>query len=151
MLHTCKPRWTVALPQSLMARSLDGLSRDVEQAFDQLVGGASNFVRAFAAPANLWEEDGQWRVEVELPGIKQEQIELTLEKNELKIVAERTAPEDRKYHHQERGYGKVERQIHLPETADPESIEAELRDGVLNLTFKKKPEAQPRKISVKVS
>jgi hypothetical protein len=50
----------------------------------------------------------------------------------------------------ERTYGKVERQISLPETADPESIEAELRDGVLHLNFKKKPEAQPRKISVKI-
>jgi len=146
MLHTCKPRWSVAFP-----RSFDGLSRDVEQAFDQLVGNASQFVRSFAAPANLWEEDGQWRVEVELPGIKQEQVELTLEKNQLTIVAERPAPEGRKFHHQERAYGKVERQIALPETADPESIEAELRDGVLNLTFKKKPEAQPRKIAVKVS
>lgn len=144
MLRTCKPRWTVAFPQSI-----DGLTRDVEQAFDQLVSGANQFVRAFAAPANLWEEEGQWRVEVELPGIQQEHVELTLEKNQLKIVAERPAPADRKYHHQERTYGKVERLISLPETADPESIEAELRDGVLNLTFKKKPEAQPRKIAVK--
>jgi HSP20 family protein len=146
MMRTCKPRWTVAFPQSL-----DAMSRDVEKAFDQLVSGASQFVRAFPAPANLWEEEGQWRVEVELPGIKQEQIELTLEKNQLAITAERPAPEpERKYHHQERSYGKVERLISLPETADPESIEAELRDGVLHLTFKKKPEAQPRKISVKV-
>jgi HSP20 family protein len=146
MLRSCKPRWTVAFPNSL-----DGLSRDVEKAFDELVGSASNYVRSFAAPANLWEEEGAWQVEVELPGIKQEQIELTLEKNQLKITAERPAPQDRKFHHQERTYGKVERQISLPETADPESIEAELRDGVLHLTFKKKPEAQPRKIVVKVS
>ena len=145
MLRSAKPRWTVAFP-----RSLDAMSRDVEQAFDQLVNGANDFVRSFAAPANLWEENGQWCVEVELPGVKQEQIDLTLEKNELKIAAERPAPEaERKYYHQERGYGRVERKITLPETADPESIEAELRDGILHLTFKKKPEAQPRKISVK--
>jgi HSP20 family protein len=145
MLHTCKPRWTVAFP-----RSLDAMSRDMEQALDQLVNGAGNLVRAFAAPANLWEEEGQWRVEIELPGIAQEQIELTLEKNQLKLTAERPAPEtERKYFHQERGYGKVERLITLPETADPESIDAELKDGVLNLTFKKKPEATPRKITVK--
>jgi HSP20 family protein len=145
MLRSCQPRWSVAFP-----RSLDAMSRDVEQAFDQLVSGANQFVRSFAAPANLWEEEGQWRVEVELPGIKQEQIELTLEKNQLKVIAERPAPEtERKYFHQERGYGKVERLITLPETADPESIEAELHDGVLHLTLKKKPEATPRKIVVK--
>lgn len=145
MMHSCKPRWTVAFPQSL-----DAMSRDVEKAFDQLVSGAGQLVRAFPAPANLWEEEGQWRAEVELPGIKQEQVELTLEKNQLKITAERPAPEaERKYHHQERSYGKVERLIALPETADPDSIEAELKDGVLNLSFKKKPEAQARKINVK--
>lgn len=145
MMHSCKPRWSVAFPASL-----DSVSRDVEKAFDQLVSGASQFVRAFPAPANLWEEEGQWRVEVELPGIKQEHVELTLEKNQLKISAERPVPEvERKYHHQERSYGKVERLIALPETADPESIDAELREGVLHLTFKKKPEAQPRKINVK--
>ena len=144
MLHSCKPRWTLAFP-----RTLDSVSRDVEQAFEQLVSG-NGLARAFSAPTNLWEEEGQWRVEVELPGIKQEQIELTLEKNQLKIAAERLAPEnDRKYAHQERGYGRVERLITLPETVDAESIEAELHDGILNLTFKKKPEAQPRKISVK--
>lgn len=147
MMHSCKPRWTVAFPQSL-----DAMSRDVEKAFDQLVSGASQFVRAFAAPANLWEEEGQWRVEVELAGVKQEHVEITLEKNQLKITAERPAPEgERKYHHQERSYGKVERLITLPETADPESIEAELKDGVLHLTLKKKPEAQPRKINVKLA
>src|SRR5689334_7096802 len=114
MSHSCKPRWTVAFP-----RALDAMSRDVEQAFDQLVSGANQFVRSFAAPANLWEEAGEWRVEVELPGIKQEHVELTLEKNLLKIAAERPQPEgDRKYHHQERTYGKVERLITLPETAD---------------------------------
>jgi len=144
MLHTSKPRWTVAFP-----RSLDAVSRDVEQAFEQLVSG-SGLARAFSAPTNLWEEEGQWRLEVELPGIKQEQIDLTLEKNQLKIAAERTAPEtERKYWHQERSYGRVERLVTLPETVDHDSIEAELRDGVLNLTFKKRPEAQPRKIAVK--
>lgn len=145
MMHSCKPRWTAAFPQSL-----DAVSRDVEKAFDQFFNGATQFVRSFAAPANLWEEDGKWRAEVELPGIKQEHIDLTLEKNRLKITADRPAPEgNRKYHHQERSYGKIERVIMLPETADPDSIDAELRDGVLHLTFKKKPEAQPRKISVK--
>lgn len=145
MLQSCKPRWTVALPASF-----DALTRDVEQAFDQLANGTNGYGRAFAAPANLWEEEAQWRVEIELPGIPQDLIELTLEKNQLKIAAERTLPEgERKFYHQERGYGRVERQILLPETADPESIDAELREGVLHLTFKKKPEAQPRKISVK--
>jgi HSP20 family protein len=143
MSQACKPRWTLAFP-----RSLDSVSRDVEHAFEQLVNGQG--FRGFSAPTNLWEDSDAWRVEIELPGFKQEQIDLTLEKNQLRVAAERSAPEaERKYWHQERGYGRVERVITLPETVDTDSIDAELRDGILQLTFKKKAEAQPRKISVK--
>ena len=68
----------------------------------------------------------------------------------LTIMAERKAPEDeRKVWHQERRYGRVERTFSLPETADGDSIEAELRDGVLSITLAKKSEAQPKQIPVK--
>ena len=49
------------------------------------------------------------------------------------------------------GYGPIQRLISLPETVDPERIEAELKDGVLRLTLAKKPELQPKKIQVKAS
>ena len=48
-----------------------------------------------------------------------------------------------------RGFGQIERLINLPETVNSDSIEAELKDGVLVVTIGKKPEAQPRKISIK--
>jgi Hsp20/alpha crystallin family len=53
--------------------------------------------------------------------------------------------------HNERGYGKVSRTVTLPETGDPETIEAELNNGVLHVTISKLPQAQPKRIDVRVA
>lgn len=146
MSTTLKPRFAFAFPSPLA---------QMEREMDQLMGrffGDGNGQRdiAMSAPANLWEEEGKWCVEIELPGVQQGDLDVTLEKGTLRITAQRPAPEgQRKYWHQERGYGRLERIFNLPETVDPEGIEAELHDGVLKLTLAKRPEAQPRKIEVR--
>lgn len=137
-----KPRWSVMFPSSF--------GRDVNDLFDTFVHGA-NGAPAWQAPAAIWEEDGRWCLEIELPGVKQEDVDVTLDRNTLRVVAERRAIDDRKYFHQERAYGRIERLITLPETVDADGIEAELRDGVLMLALAKRPELQPRKISIKAS
>lgn len=150
MVGTLKPRWSVLFP-----RHLSALDRDMDQLMERFMGNNGNengngYEGSAQAPANLWEEEGKWCVELELPGVKQEGIDITLEKNALRITAERKAPEgERKYWHQERTYGQLQRLFTLPETVDPDRIEAELADGVLRLNLPKKPEAQPKKIEVK--
>jgi HSP20 family protein len=148
MVNTLKPRWTVAFP-----KSLDSVQREMDQVFENFFSnGNGSQAGNWFAPASLWEEEGRYCVAVDLPGVKLEDIDITLEKNALRIVAERKAPEeDRKYWHQERSYGRVERLITLPETVDPEGINAELHEGVLHLALAKRPESQPRKISVKAN
>lgn len=145
MSAALKPRFAIAVP-----RHLAEVEREMDQLMGRFFGANGNQESAhWCAPSSLWEEEGHWYVELELPGVKQEDIEVTLEKNSLRIAAERKAPEvERKYWHQERAYGRFERLFTLPETIDPEGIEAELVDGVLRLTLAKKPEAQPRKITV---
>lgn len=104
------------------------------------------------APASLWEDKEGYFVEVDVPGVARDAVELTFEKGTLRIVADRIAPtEERTALIDERRYGKVARSVTLPETVDPESIAAELCDGVLRVRIAKKPEAQPRRIEVKVS
>jgi HSP20 family protein len=143
MVNTLRPRWS--LPHTVQ--------REMDQMFDHFFGNGNGDTLAPAfAPASLWEEEGRWCVEVDLPGVKQEDVDITLEKNTLRLTAERRAPqEDRKFWHQERGYGKIERVITLPETVDPDAIDAELKDGVLRLHLAKRPELQPKKIQVKTS
>lgn len=131
-------------------KSLESVQREMDTLLDQFFGnGRSN--QAWYAPASLWEGEEHFHIEMEVPGVSQDDIELTFEKGVLRIAAERKpADEKRKYWHQERRYGRVERLVTLPESVDPESIEAELSDGVLQVTLAKKPEAQPKKITVKV-
>ena len=145
MSTALKPRFAFAVP-----RPLADMEREMDQLMGRFFGANGNREQAaWCAPSSLWEEEGHWYVELELPGVKQEDIEVTLEKNTLRIVAERKAPEaERKYWHQERVYGRFERLFTLPETIDPERIDAELVEGVLRLTLAKKPEAQPRRIAV---
>ena len=94
--------------------------------------------------------DGVTYVEADLPGVQRESLELTLEKNILRISAERQAPEgERTYWHNERAFGRVERSITLPETVDPDSIEASLKDGVLLVKLRKRPESLAKRIEIK--
>ena len=150
MTTTLRSRWSV--PHSVQ--------REMDQLFDHFFGsvnpgsgnGEGPSAGSVYAPASLWEEENQWVIEFDLPGVKQEDIDVTLEKNALRLTAQRPAPqEERKYFHQERRYGQIQRLITLPETVDPERIEAELVSGVLRLTLAKKPELQPKKIQIKAS
>ena len=91
-------------------------------------------------------------VELDAPGVRQEDLGITFEKGNLTIALERRAPEfDGKLWHSERGFGKVTRTVTLPDTVDPDTIEATLVDGVLRLTIGKRPELQPKKIEVKTA
>jgi HSP20 family protein len=107
---------------------------------------------AWYAPVSIWEADNTFHVEADAPGVTKEDVEITFDKGTLQISLERKAPEgDRTNWHNERGYGKVSRSFSLPDTVDPNTITAELTNGVLHVTITKLPEAQPKKIDVKVS
>jgi HSP20 family protein len=122
--------------------------------FDNLF---NHFFRAeevgmWRAPASIWEVADMYHVELDTPGVQKEDVELTFDKGTLHVALERKAPEGERTHwHNERGYGKVTRSVSLPDTVDPNSITAELTNGVLHVTIAKRPESQPKKIEVKVS
>jgi HSP20 family protein len=131
---------------------------DFQRDFDRMVGqffrsGLPNGEAAIAAaPLSFWEDEGSFYVEVDLPGVDRDAVDVTVERNQLRISAERKAPEQsREYWHNERSYQRVERAVLLPETANADSIEAELKDGVLSVKLAKRAEAQPKKISVKAN
>ncbi|MEQ8847373.1 Hsp20/alpha crystallin family protein [Botrimarina sp.] len=107
---------------------------------------------AWAAPASLWEADEKLFVELDVPGVDAGSVEVTIENGQLSITVERTAGEEPpKYVYNERRFGKVTRSLDLPDTVDPDSIEADLKNGVLRVSIAKRPETQPRKIEVRQS
>jgi len=108
-------------------------------------------VAMWRAPASIWEADNMFHIEVDAPGVLKDNVELTFDKGVLQITLERKAPDgERTNWHNERGYGKVSRSVSLPDTVDPNTISAELANGVLHVTVQKLPEAQPKKIDVRV-
>lgn len=135
-------------------RRYDDFSRQMDRLLGNLWNRA-NFgfetgARAWYPATSLWEDEDGYHVEMDMPGVNRENLELTLEKETLRVAASRQLPEEgRKYWHQERGHGRVERVIALPETVDSEHIDAELKDGVLTIHLTKRPEAQPRRIEVR--
>lgn len=128
----------------------EAVSRRMDQEFDILGNGGPAV--AAQAPVALWEDDENVYLEVEVPGIRQEDLDLTVENGRLFISGERKPTKDRgKRWFDERHYGRFERVIALSKMIDPDSIEAELRDGLLALTLHKKPEAQPHRITVRAA
>lgn len=102
------------------------------------------------APASLWEADEKLHVELDVPGIDPDSVEVTVENGQLSIAVERSRGENPPtYAYNERRFGKVTRSLDLPDTVDPESIDAELKNGVLHVSVNKRPETQPRKIEVR--
>jgi HSP20 family protein len=101
------------------------------------------------APLSLWEDAQAVYLEMDVPGIPLEALDVAIHKGRLTIKGQRTAaapaPE---FSYQERYFGEFERSVMLDEWVDPTSIEATLRDGVLHLKLSKKPEAQRQKIAI---
>jgi HSP20 family protein len=92
-----------------LAGSLELMPAEMTHLFDQFFGSAAQQPQSWPAPATLYEQGDHYTVEIDMPGVKQDALELTYEKGTLSISAERKATEaeaeDRKVWHEERGYG----------------------------------------------
>jgi len=111
--------------------------------------GAKNFVPAL----DLSETAEGYLVEAALPGLKPEDVEVTVENNVLTIKGETRQEVDdkqRNFHRVERRFGSFQRTIGLPTTVKADQIHASLTNGVLRLEIPKADEVKPRKISVNV-
>jgi HSP20 family protein len=139
-------------PVAVFPRQLSQMQRELEHLLGGFFGPADGTTfaeRGWHAPASLWEDEGNLYVELELPGVKSSDVDVTVDGTKLRVKAERKSPEPaRKFWHQERTYGALERVVTLPETVNPESVEASLTDGVLHLKVAKRPEVMPRKVVV---
>jgi len=121
--------------------------------FDPTVKEDTN-ITSFVPSVNTRESDDAYYIEVDLPGIKKEDIEITTEDNVLTISGERKYKDEIKeedYYKVESRYGKFSRSFTLPEKVDIAKIHAESKDGVLEVVIPKleEEENKPRKIEIK--
>jgi len=137
------------LPKNRLRQLVPSSLSEVDNLFEHVFGAAQALTNNWRAAASLWEADERFHLEIDAPGVSRDGVEVTFDKGVLTVNLNRPAPEGRNYHHNEQGYGEVSRTLTLPETVDPETIEAELNDGVLHVSIAKLPEKRPRKIELK--
>src|SRR4026208_819640 len=107
---------------------------------------------AWAPSVDIYENKDQIVLEAELPGMKQEDFDLSIENNVITLRGERKfekTDEADNYHRVERSYGAFTRSFTLPQTVSPEGATAEYNDGVLRVTLPKREETKSRRIAVK--
>jgi HSP20 family protein len=98
------------------------------------------------------ESNGAYTIVAELPGVKKEDIQVTIDGPQVTLAAEvkreKEASQEERVLHTERVYGKVSRSFTLPQEVDESKAEAKFRDGVLELKLPKKAAAQRKQISI---
>lgn len=116
-----------------------------------LEGQQATANQAASPPVNVWEAEDAYHVEVELPGVAQDKVEVTVTHGtDLLIEAQRPMPADKgAWLHQERGCGRFRRLLHLPLPVQSDQVEAKLEHGVLCLRLPKAESVRPRRIAVK--
>lgn len=143
-------RWNPIQDFSSVQDEMNQLMRDVfgRRPLDQ--GGAV----VWQPPIDVEETPESYKVHLELPGMRLEDIKITLEDNRLSIRGEKSRTEEQKgttYHRLERVYGTFERSFSLTHAVKSEKIEATYRDGVLEVTVPKAEEAKAREIPIKIA
>ena len=94
----------------------------------------------WAPSCDIRESDKEYRVHAELPGIKREDVHVTLESGVLTIQGERREEKEdkgEKFHRRELSYGKFMRQFTMPEDGDESKVDATFKDGILNIVIAK--------------
>jgi HSP20 family protein len=104
------------------------------------------------AKVDIAEKNGAYLVTAELPGVKKEDIHVSIDGSQVTLEAEvkreKEASKDERVLHSERVYGKLTRSFTLPQEVDETKAEAKFKDGVLELTLPKKAAAQRKQIAI---
>ncbi|WP_326957697.1 MULTISPECIES: Hsp20/alpha crystallin family protein [unclassified Arthrobacter] len=121
--------------------------RDLDRLTQQVLGTAA---RPAAMPMDAWQEEGEFVVAFDLPGVNVDSVDLDIERNVLTVRAERRDPTQPTVEliAAERPRGVFSRQLILGDTLDTEKVKAQYADGVLTLRIPVQERAKPRKIEI---
>lgn len=125
--------------------------RDVDRMLAQLWGGTQGVNKTWSMPLDAYRKGEQFLVRIDLPGVKPDDVDITVEDNVLTVKAVRPVPElsgDVETLASERVYGSFSRQLFLGRNLDTARIEARYEDGVLNLVIPVAEHARPRRIEI---
>ena len=103
---------------------------------------------------DISETDSAYLIKGEIPGVKKEDVKVTIEDGMLTMRGERKMEKeekDKKFHRIERSYGSFMRSFRVPDDADETAVKAEFKDGMINVTLPKSAKAKTKAINVSVS
>ncbi|AFV75485.1 molecular chaperone (small heat shock protein) [Thermus oshimai JL-2] len=129
------------------------LLEEVNRLFEETLGDLARPAVAYVAPADLYETDEALILEMAVPGLSPEDLEVSLEGNKLTVrgqVRLSTDEKARRYYLQEMAHGSFVRTFALPVEVDASGAKAEFRHGILRLTMPKVAEARAKRIPVEV-
>jgi HSP20 family protein len=138
-------------------RELSSIQNELNRLFGRtygVEGGEELRAAAWVPPVDVTETQDRFVITTELPGLRSDDVEISMENSVLRIQGERRFYEQKReddFHRIERRFGAFARSITLPSTADPDGIQASFEAGVLTIEVPKKEEAKPRKIQVKAT
>ena len=141
-------RWDPFREVVALQNRVNSLFRDLNEGDDPVA--AASFVPA----VDIYEDTQKVMLKLEVPGIEQKDLDVSVENNTLTVKGERKFENEEKeenFHRIERRYGSFFRAFTLPSTVDTENVAASYNAGVLKLELQKKPEAQPKQIKINVA
>lgn len=148
------PHVPMALMRYTRGNDFDVLRREMTNLFDTFYGrttGDDQQSAVWTPRADIAETEDAYLIQLDVPGIDRNDLEITLEDGTLKVSGERTMQnehENGQYHRIERTYGRFFRSFTFGPNADADSIEAHFDDGVLTIRVGKAEERKPRRIEV---
>ncbi len=132
---------------------LTDLRDEIDRFFESPLARTSEFL-GWTPAFDVYEEKDNFIVKAELPGMKREDISVSLQDGNLIISGERRQEiknEGVEVYRAERYFGKFQRAVSLPATVASNKVKAEYKDGILTVTLPKSEEAKPKQIEVNVS
>ena len=138
-------------------RELENAGRKLRRLVDDFESGWQNGLHielgTFIPRVDISETKDAIHVNAELPGMKAEDVKITLSEGTLTLRGEKKRVEESKehnFHRMERTHGEFVRQFALPDNLDDDNVKADFEDGVLHITIPKREPAKPKEREVKI-
>jgi HSP20 family protein len=126
-------------------------SREVDRLFDSFFGTSDRGARRWVPPMDLVEAADHFVLKADLPGLSEDDVAIEVQDGTLKISGERKEEHEqseRGWYRIERSFGSFARSLSLPDGVDPDGIQAEFHDGVLEVRIPKPEERKPHRIEI---
>lgn len=150
---TLMTRWEPIREFSGLQERFNRMNRLVRESFNPEGPEEALISTSFAPPVDIYEDEHNITLKMEVPGIEEKDIDVRIEGTTLTVHGERKLEKDEKeenYRRIERQYGSFTRSFTLPSSVDPSQVTAHYDKGVLKIGLAKKAEAKPKQIKVSV-